>query len=320
MGSLTVKNLLKTAGERLELKILSGTEESLRREIDQATVGTTISATPRRPGEVILLTTDPFRSFPHSSKKKRKALSFSTDLSGVPCVVIPSKTPVNGGWMDFLRALPVPVLSSGLEEAVIKSRLTGILREALRGERSLCGVLVTVAGRGVFIRGESGSGKSRCALELVARGGRLVSDDVVELRRVDGRSLVGRSPGATKDLLALRGAGIVNARHLLGGDALADESPVDLLVELTESGGTLDAERKAFHGLLEVILPLYRLPAKDPLKAAEAIADKILGEHDPDSRTRAFDSRQDYDALAAGSGDDKNAQRDNGEEGEGPGI
>ncbi len=326
MSSLTIENLLQRTGERLELKILSGTGERLRREINKATVGKTTPLAHGRPGEIIILSKDSFLSISNPSQAKKEALSAATDLSGVPCLVISEEACADDGRIEFLRSLPVAVLSSSLEESVIESRLSGILRETLCAERSLCGVLVTISGRGVFIRGESGSGKSRCALELIGRGGRMVSDDVVELRRTDGRSLKGRSPVATRDLLALKGVGIANIRHLLGDDALIDEGGVDLIVELTDDGGTREGEREAFQELLGVTLPLYRLPANDPLQAAKAIADMSLGISDPDNGmgsdqawgTRAVDIRQGNHALRTGFMADGNVRRHDRQEG--PGI
>ena len=78
------------------------------------------------------------------------------------------------------------------------------------------GVLVDVYGEGVLITGESGIGKSEAALELIRRGHRLVTDDVVELRKVSDDTLVGSAPDITKHFIELRGIGIVDVKALFG--------------------------------------------------------------------------------------------------------
>lgn len=79
---------------------------------------------------------------------------------------------------------------------------------------SVHGVLVDVYGEGVLITGESGIGKSEAALELIRRGHRLVTDDVVELRKVSDDTLVGSAPDITKHFIELRGIGIVDVKAL----------------------------------------------------------------------------------------------------------
>lgn len=80
---------------------------------------------------------------------------------------------------------------------------------------SIHGVLVDVYGVGVLIMGESGIGKSEAALELIKRGHRLVTDDVVEIRKVSDETLVGSAPDVTKNFIELRGIGIVDVNQCL---------------------------------------------------------------------------------------------------------
>ena len=95
----------------------------------------------------------------------------------------------------------------------------------------LHGVLVRVLETGILLIGESGIGKSECALDLVTKGHPLVADDVVEVF-VDSESLVGRAPSLTFELLEIRGLGIINVRELFGAEAICSESRIDLCVEL----------------------------------------------------------------------------------------
>ena len=96
------------------------------------------------------------------------------------------------------------------------------------------GVLVDVYGEGVLITGESGIGKSEAALELIKRGHRLVTDDVVELRKVSDDTLVGSAPDITKHFIELRGIGIIDVKALFGASSVKDTQSVDLVIKLEE--------------------------------------------------------------------------------------
>ena len=95
---------------------------------------------------------------------------------------------------------------------------------------SIHGVLVDVYGEGILITGESGIGKSEAALELIKRGHRLVSDDVVELRKVSDVTLVGSAPDITRHFIELRGIGIIDVKTLFGVESVKDTQSVDLVI------------------------------------------------------------------------------------------
>lgn len=118
---------------------------------------------------------------------------------------------------------------------------SGFMAEAIRWlnvELAPCisvhGVLVDVYGEGVLITGESGIGKSEAALELIKRGHRLVTDDVVELRKVSDDTLVGTAPDVTKHLIELRGIGIVDVKALYGASSVKDTTSIDLVIRLED--------------------------------------------------------------------------------------
>jgi HPr kinase/phosphorylase len=124
------------------------------------------------------------------------------------------------------------------------------------------GVLVDVGGVGVLLAGPSGAGKSECALELIARGHRLVADDAVELAR-EGDRVIGRASAAIGAHLEIRGLGILCVTDLYGPDAYAESSPVDLVCRLDP--GRADFDRTGLdretEELLGVRLPRVVLPS-----------------------------------------------------------
>ena len=99
---------------------------------------------------------------------------------------------------------------------------------------SIHGVLVDVYGEGVLIMGESGIGKSEAALELIKRGHRLVSDDVVEIRKVSDATLVGTAPEVTRHFIELRGIGIIDVKTLFGVESVKNTQAIDMVIQLEE--------------------------------------------------------------------------------------
>ena len=96
------------------------------------------------------------------------------------------------------------------------------------------GVLVDVYGEGVLIPGESGIGKSEAALELIKRGHRLVTDDVVEIRKVSDDTLIGSAPEITKHYIELRGIGIVDVKTLFGVSSVKETQSIDIVIKLED--------------------------------------------------------------------------------------
>jgi HPr kinase/phosphorylase len=124
------------------------------------------------------------------------------------------------------------------------------------------GVLVDVGGVGVLLAGPSGAGKSECALELIARGHRLVADDAVELER-EGNRVIGRASEAIGPHLEIRGLGILSITDLYGPNAFAESAPVDLICRLDP--GRADFDRtgldREHEELLGVRVPRVVLPS-----------------------------------------------------------
>lgn len=89
-----------------------------------------------------------------------------------------------------------------------------------------------VFGLGVLIIGDSGIGKSESALELISRGHRFISDDVVEIRKLRGGVLTGRAPALSRHFMEIRGLGIINIKEIFGPHSISSQSRVHLVVRL----------------------------------------------------------------------------------------
>ncbi len=136
--------------------------------------------------------------------------------------------------LELAKKHNVPVLLTDNSTTKFTAEIVRWLSVQLAPVISIHGVLIDVFGEGVLITGESGVGKSETALELIKRGHRLVSDDVVELHRVSDITLVGRSPDITKHFIELRGIGIIDVKTLFGIESVEDTHSVDLVINLEE--------------------------------------------------------------------------------------
>lgn len=126
----------------------------------------------------------------------------------------------------------VCVVASSLRTEELIRKIELYFERRLSPSIALHGVLMDVFGLGVLILGDSGVGKSESALELLQRGHRLVSDDIVQVRRVRYDRLIGSSPDLTRHHIEIRGLGILSIRQLYGASAIVDEMEIDLVAQL----------------------------------------------------------------------------------------
>ena len=174
-------------------------------------------------------------SYMQQMSTERKDEIYQKFLSmDIPCVVFCRELEPDELFMKY-------ALENGVALLMTKNATSNFMGEIIRWLNvrlapciTIHGVLIDVYGVGVLITGESGIGKSEMALELIKRGHRLVSDDVVEIRKVSEDTLIGTAPKITKHLIELRGIGIIDVKTLFGVEAVKDTQTIDLVIQLED--------------------------------------------------------------------------------------
>ena len=170
----------------------------------------------------------------HLSREKKIEAFERFVASKIPCVIFSTKTEPDEDMINLAIKYDVPIFVTDQTTSTFMAEIIRWLNVELAPCISIHGVLVDVYGEGVLIMGESGIGKSEAALELIKRGHRLVSDDVVEIRRVSDATLVGSAPDITRHFIELRGIGIIDVKTLFGVESVKDTQSIDLVIKLEE--------------------------------------------------------------------------------------
>lgn len=269
-NGVTVGGVLGSRAEAfgLSLELLAGAE-GLSRPITSPHVQKTGLALAGfhdylKPGRVLILGESEIRfldGLQQVERAKTLGLALSADI---PCVLITGGSAAPAELVSAAEAASVPLLRTGIPTPSAVSKLSSLLEDTLAERTTLHAVLLDVLGLGVLITGESGIGKSESALDLIARGHRLVADDTVEIRRRAETLLIGTCPELTRHHMELRGLGIINVKELFGIASTRSSKRVELVVQLERWNPTREYERLGLDDshfeILGLRVPLIRMP------------------------------------------------------------
>ena len=170
-----------------------------------------------------------------SQNREEKLKNYERFMSSkIPCVIYASRTEPDEDMYEMARKYNKPLLFSNRMTSPLMAEVIRWLNVELAPCISIHGVLVDVYGEGILIMGESGIGKSEAALELIKRGHRLITDDVVEIHKVSDDTLVGTSPEITRHFIELRGIGIIDVKTLYGVESVKETQNIDHVIKLEE--------------------------------------------------------------------------------------
>ena len=167
-------------------------------------------------------------------EKKKEAIYREFMAYDIPCVIFCRDLKPDEMFLKIAEESNLPVFGTKRSTSEFMAELIYCLSEQLAPCITIHGVLVDVYGEGLLIMGESGIGKSEAALELVRRGHRLVTDDVVEIRKINEHTLIGTSPDITRYFIELRGIGIIDVKTLFGVEGVKEKQQIDLVIKLED--------------------------------------------------------------------------------------
>lgn len=201
--------------------------------------------------------------FDSESRYKSLLALFST---GVPCVILARGMDPFPEMLQVAKACNIPFLRTAEDTSRFSSSLIAYLNVELAPMETMHGELVEVYGEGVLILGESGVGKSEAALELVKRGHRLVADDLVEVRRVSSKTLVGTAPEIIRHFIEIRGIGILDVKYLYGVGSVKMTESINLVINMEFWNPKKHYERLGTEELtteiLGITVPYLTIPVK----------------------------------------------------------
>ena len=198
----------------------------------------------------------------HNMASIEKLFSFE-----IPALIFSHDLCPPEAFLQLAEQACCPVLLTPLESTEFFSRLVRVFTNIFAPKKTLHGVLLEVYGIGILLTGHSGVGKSECALELVERGHRLVADDIVEIRCVNGNTILGQ--GANKLIshhMEVRGLGVINVSQLYGVGSIRDQKEVQMVIHLEEWDSAKLYDRVGTDydtvDLLGIKIPILDIPVK----------------------------------------------------------
>ncbi len=217
-----------------------------------------------RPGRVLVFGESEVRFLESRTADQRRTLTARLLEHDIPCILSTAGLQPVPELVAACDAAGVPLLVTPTSTGTAISKITARLEEHLADRTTVHGTLVDLLGLGVLILGESGIGKSECALDLIARGHRLVADDVVDVRRRAESFLDGSAPETARFFMEVRGVGLIDVEALYGVSAICITKQIGLVVQLERWDSTREYERLGLddhrHELLQVRVPLVRMP------------------------------------------------------------
>lgn len=222
------------------------------------------------------------------SKDKRKEKLDAFFSYYFPCLIIAWNLEVFDELLESAKKHNRTILRTSLHTTTMMNKLISYLDDKLAPTIRIHGTLVEVYGIGIFISGTSGVGKSEIALELVNRGHRLIADDLVEIKQIEGERLIGSAPEILRHFIEIRGIGILDVKSLYGVGAVKNHVDINMVIELERWEENKHYERLGldtqYSEIIEVSIPKVTIPVSPGRNlsiiietAARNFREKVMG-------------------------------------------
>lgn len=268
--TVTVEKFFKVNKESLELRLVAG-EAGLGKIIREQTVN--------RPGLVLAGFTKYFASkrvqvmgaaectFLKSLKPEEREQRYAKLFTyRIPCIVFSRNLKPDRQFLEAAEKARVPIFQCPMITMKFINQATMAIEAMFAPRGTEMGSMVDILGIGVIVKGESGIGKSECVLALLERGYSLVADDITKVSLQDGREVMGTCSDLTRNMMEVRGIGIINVAMMFGIQAIRKEKRVDLVVSLKSWEQVPDVDRlgleEQYIEILGVKVPHIIIPVR----------------------------------------------------------
>lgn len=201
----------------------------------------------------------------HNQKEEDRSRSLKNYFAlKLPGIIISENITAESDWIAMAARYGAPILISELHTAPLISRLSAFLYQYFANKIKMNGVLMDIMGQGVLLTGASGIGKSETALELVNKGYQLIADDVTEFYLDSNDDLIGCPNEIIRNLMEVRGLGIININDIFGASAMLEEKKLNLVINLEKWDPRKKYDRlgedSQYFKILGLEIPLITLP------------------------------------------------------------
>lgn len=234
---INLAEFIAKAPAEMQIELLAGDKGLKTREIDSARIqklGLALAGFSHyiHTGRLQIVGQSEIRYLNQLDSDQRLKTIRNLSLTEVCAILITKNLEPPPELLIIANEVGLPVFRTPQVSSMAIGSVSAFLQEVLAPQTSIHGVLLGMYGLGVLLMGESGIGKSECALDLIVRGHSLISDDIVLVKRI-GDKLEGTSPELTFEHLEIRGLGIINVRDLFGVSAIGKQKKnIDLCIEL----------------------------------------------------------------------------------------
>ncbi len=245
---ISVGEFVARAEAQLSLRVLAGAAGLATRRITLARIqklGLALAGFTHyiHPGRVQIVGQSEIWYLTQLSPERRAAAIELLALEQISCVLVTKDLLPPAELFAAAERAALPLLQTPLVSSIAINLVTELLEEMLAPREMRHGVLLDAYGLGVLLEGESGIGKSECALDLIGRGHRLIADDMIEVRRLSAEHLLGGAPELLREHMEIRGLGIINIRDLFGVAALSGPKQIGLTIRFERWQQAREVER-----------------------------------------------------------------------------
>jgi HPr kinase/phosphorylase len=267
--TISVREFVEHAPAELSLRVLAGVAGLSERRITLARIqklGLALAGFTHyiHPGRVQIVGQSEIWYLGQLSPERRASAIELLALEQISCVLVTKDLLPPAEFIAAAERAALPLLQTPLVSSIAINLVTEFLEASLAPRELRHGVLLDAYGVGVLIEGESGIGKSECALDLIGRGHRLVADDTVEVRRLGPEYLLGAAPELLREHMEIRGLGIINIRDLYGVAALSGPKQIGLTIRFARWQQAQEVDRLGVDShsieILGVCVPHVLLP------------------------------------------------------------